>query len=97
MVLESVYLTSCANLLNVEEQVLISELNKLTLKRRKKSYQETPELENSYSDENELDQKKPINITSFFVEKECIRMLINYGNEKYDERAEHCGICATRN
>ena len=81
----SVYLTSCANLLNVEEQVLISELNKLTLKRRKKSYQETPELENSYSDENELDQKKPINITSFFVEKECIRMLINYANERFDE------------
>ena len=77
----SVYLTSCANLLNVEEQVLISELNKLTLKRRKKSYQEVQDI----LPEPQAPKQNSVQNTTYYVERESLRMLINYGNEKYDE------------
>ena len=78
----SVYLTSCANLLNVEEQVLISELNKLTLKRRKKSYQEVQDI----IPEPQAPKQNSVQNTTYYVERESLRMLINYGNEKYDEQ-----------
>ncbi len=83
----SVYIKTCADLLDIQEQVLISELNKLILQKRKKDQQSA----NYQHKQEELlppvepEKREEIKITSFYVEKECLRMLVNYGNEPFDE------------
>lgn len=85
----SVYLKTCADLLDIQEQVLISELNKVILQKRKKDQQSTNYLQRQEEllPPVETEQKEDIKITSFYVEKECLRMLVNYGNEAFDQDA----------
>jgi DNA primase len=83
----SVYIKSCADQLDIAEQVLISELNKILIQRKKKDQQAEPYQQQAETPLTPLEQEKPseIKITSFYVEKECLRMLVNYGNEAFDE------------
>lgn len=83
----SVYIQTCANLLDIQEQVLISELNKLILQKRKKDQQSAQykERQEEMLPPVEAEKKEDIKITSFYVEKECLRILVNYGNEAFDE------------
>lgn len=83
----SVYIQTCANLLDIQEQVLISELNKLILQKRKKD-QRSDQYQQQQEEALppvEKESKEDIKITSFYVEKECLRILVNYGNEPFDE------------
>lgn len=84
----SVYISSCADLLDVEEQVLISELNKILIQKNRKeknaqSYQE-PE---AIPVQEKKEEKPDISSLAYPVERECLRMVINYGNEAYDEES----------
>lgn len=84
----SVYIKSCADQLDIQEQVLISELNKLLIQKRKKDQQQERYQQEQPTEELppiETESREDIKITSYYVEKECIRMLINYGNEPFDE------------
>ncbi|HEY9116637.1 MAG TPA: hypothetical protein VIN11_02360, partial [Roseivirga sp.] len=83
----SVYISACANLLDVEEQVLLSELNKLIIQKQKKdrkneAYQEQPEAPLPV----EQPQEKPsVSSLAYPVERECLRLVVNYGNELFDD------------
>jgi len=84
----SVYIQSCADQLDIQEQVLISELNKILIQKRKKDQQSEryqQQEEAATLPPLEQEQKSDIKITSYYVEKECLRMLVNYGNEAFDE------------
>lgn len=84
----SVYIRSCANLLEIDEQVLISELNKILIKNSRKDRQHEERV--SVADEQLADslqsrQEEQPGFTPFYVERECLRMIINYANEPFDE------------
>ncbi len=75
----SVFLKEASNLLDINEQALISEMNKLLIGK-----------ENKFSSTNNLikEEKKEDNktITSAinFYERECVRMLVNYGTTDFE-------------
>ncbi len=84
----SVYIRSCADQLEIEEQVLISELNKILIQKQRKDKQ-NKERQERYEEEplpqSPLAPKKEeLKFTSYHVERECLRLLINYGNEPFD-------------
>ncbi|WP_286747277.1 DNA primase [Roseivirga sp. UBA1976] len=82
----SVYISACADLLDVEEQVLLSELNKLLIKKQRKdrAQPEPPEPEDLPL--TEAKQPKPnLQSLAYPVERECLRLVVNYGNEPFDE------------
>lgn len=82
----SVYVTACADLLDVEEQVLLSELNKLIIqKQRKNKQQESYQEEEPPVLPQEEQQKPNIQSLAFPAESECLRLVVNYGNEPFDE------------
>ncbi|OEK00439.1 DNA primase [Roseivirga sp. 4D4] len=85
----SVYIRSCADQLEIEEQVLISELNKILIQKQRKERQSRDRAEAQAVDllpEPEVaSPKQAIKLTSYHVERECLRLLVNYGNEPYDE------------
>lgn len=83
----SVYIKSCADQLDIQEQVLITELNKILIQKRKKDdqTQRYQQKEEKALPPLEEEQKADIKITSYYVEKECLRMLINYGNKPFDD------------
>jgi DNA primase len=83
----SVYVKECSRIMDVEEQVLLNELNKI---RRKKfnDKQNTP-VSNITSEEEQLaqldaiekEEKQDSGINSEHQEKDVIRILVNYGNK----------------
>ncbi len=85
----SVYIKSCSDQLQIEEQVLISELNKILIANQRKNRQQAQreqQVEEQIQEVLATPQPKEVPHTTFYVERECLRMLINYGNEEYDER-----------
>jgi len=85
----SVYIKSSADQLDIQEQVLISELNKILIQKRKKDQQSERYQQQETEPLPPLEQEKKtdVKITSYYVERECLRMLINYGNEPFDDEA----------
>lgn len=85
----SVYIQSCANQLDIEEQVLISELNKILIQKQRKDRQSRDRDEHqaeALMPESAAPKKKEVlKLTSYHVERECLRLLVNYGNEPFDE------------
>ncbi|GAB5527521.1 MAG: DNA primase [Roseivirga sp.] len=86
----SVYIQSCAHQLEIEEQVLLSELNKLLITKQQKENQqrfrenEQPEAAN-YPPEPVQEEVKETHYASYYVERETLRMLVNYGPDPFDE------------
>lgn len=87
----SVYIQSCAHLLEIEEQVLLSELNKLLIGKQRKDQQNQRRAEEAEIAQAQLQEAvapaepKDVKPTTYYVEREALRVLINYGNEPYDE------------
>ena len=83
----SVYIQSCANQLEIEEQVLLSELNKILIGKQRKSRQaeQRAQAVEDILPEQEEPKQPSVRDTTYYVERESLRMLINYGNEPYDE------------
>jgi DNA primase len=81
----SVYIQSCADMLEIDEQVLLSELNKILIQKQRKDRQQNQnaEVEEVIAPIAEPEQRQADNST-YYVEKECLRMLINYANEPYE-------------
>jgi DNA primase len=80
----AVYIKEAAAIVQLDEQVLISELNKILLKRRKKPNQEvyTPEVVQPH-----VQQEPAWSIDTLIAhqERESIRLLIRYGFNKLQE------------
>jgi DNA primase len=84
----SVYIKSCSDQLQIEEQILISELNKILIKNQRKDNQRVQHeavVDQEIQEALVAPQQKEVQHTTFYVERECLRMLINYSNEPYDE------------
>lgn len=78
----SVFVRECSSLLQIEERVLISELNKIRLGRARKegnTYNPPPQVENA--PDTEISELPGISNTDETQEKEIIRLLLNYGHE----------------
>lgn len=86
----SVYIQSCAHQLDIEEQVLLSELNKLLIGKQQKEnqqrFRENDQAEAAnYPVEAVEEEVKETHYASYYLERETLRMLINYGGEPFDE------------
>lgn len=81
----SVYIKECSFMMEMTEQTLVNELNKLL---RKKFRQNTPEVpEEPIVDISETPSAKQIDIDhidSSYQEKDVIRLLLNYGKEEIE-------------
>jgi DNA primase len=78
----SVFVRECSSLLQIEERVLISELNKIRLGKIKKdgnSY--APQNQPDYIPEPSAPELPGISDTDEKQEKEIVRLLLNYGHE----------------
>jgi len=79
----SVFVRECSSLLQIEERVLISELNKIRLGKNKRSTDyHAPQIQlESTPDSVEFDESIGVSDTDENQEKEIIRLLLNYGHE----------------
>ncbi|MEQ6122224.1 DNA primase [Reichenbachiella sp. MALMAid0571] len=78
----SVYLQECSNLLNIEETVLINELNKLLINKRRdvvKKEERAELVPEAFIQEK--DEKTDRSDAIYKQERESIRILLNYGME----------------
>lgn len=91
----SVYIKECSRIMDVDEQALLSELNKL---RRKKQYDAPAQREEEPMSvpeellnfpEGEKASRKISEAESEHQEKDIIRILLNYGNEKVSIETEN--------
>ena len=79
----AVYIKECSHLMELSEQVLISELNKLLFEKRKgekAAYEPVAEAQYLIEQEKALDEIDIVSVIEF-QEKESIRVLVNYGKE----------------
>ena len=84
----SVYIKSCSMQLEIEEQVLISELNKILIQNQRKDRQKAQQeavIEEQIQEALVTPERKETPHTTYYVERECLRMLINYSSEPYDD------------
>ncbi|HQT22071.1 MAG: DNA primase [Sphingobacteriales bacterium 17-39-43] len=78
----SVFVRECSSLLQIEERVLISELNKIRLgKIKKDSNFNTPQVQSENVPEPNMPEPAGISDTDEAQEKEIVRLLLNYGHE----------------
>lgn len=82
----SVFIKECGKLLEMDEQTLISELNKIILKKRKKGNEPQQETTSELQQLVDLATVAPAETPEVFSreyqEAEIIRLLVNYGSEK---------------
>lgn len=78
----SVFVRECSSLLQIEERVLISELNKIRLGKIKKDNNfNTPQVQAENVPEPDMPEPAGISDTDEAQEKEIVRLLLNYGHE----------------
>src|SRR5690606_23311783 len=84
----AVFFQQCSQMLNISEEILIAEFNKIQLKSRKK-----PEFENPFDpgfEPESITQTAPVKQKDLILsavemqEKEIVRLLLKYGNEAID-------------
>ncbi|MBX2841637.1 MAG: DNA primase [Flammeovirgaceae bacterium] len=95
---QSVFFKECSNLLEIDEEVLIEEGNSILLREQKKKYNQQrhdgggksmpPSVEELIPEEKKEESVDPV---MAFQERECIRILLEYGKEKDedDNRLSH--------
>lgn len=77
----SVYIRECAVLLNMDEQALLNELNRLRRNAQKKTINDVQTIERQTSDLiSPTEQTREDVLSDFYIEREFVRVLINYGN-----------------
>ena len=77
----SLFLKEASNSLEINEQALISEMNKLLLGQGNKTIRSNQIIVNK---EKESPKEDSINSAIDFYERECIRMLVNYGTTDFE-------------
>ena len=75
----SVFLKEASNLLDINEQALISEMNKLLIGKENKF-----STTNNLIKEEKKEDNKTITSAINFYERECVRMLVNYGTTDFE-------------
>lgn len=85
----SVFLRECSSLLNMEERILISELNKMKISKSKKDNNPAPPEILEDGPPADLFEDKPIQ-TDEYQEREIIRVLLIYGHQlvNWDEMTD---------
>ncbi len=88
----SVFLRECSNLLEMEERILISELNKMKLAKSKKDHQQAPQSrfeEPIPAEFEEILNEKSVQ-TDEYQERDMIRVLLTYGDKmvNWDEMTD---------
>lgn len=89
----SVYVKECSSMMEMTEQTLVNELNKLLRKKFRQNINEVPE--ETVIEVPEIPSEKQIQVDfndTSFQEKDVIRLLLNYGNEEIefeDENEDH--------
>lgn len=79
----SVYIQECSNLLNIGEQVLISELNNVILRNTKKTKDEPlPVLDETEYTGIPFDEQKTDGFSLYHQERDLIRLLLTYGDRE---------------
>jgi len=87
----TVYVKECSKLLDISEDILIAELNKITIQQRRSKNKEEQELTlapEEIPDHGQIQSKPGYSLEDIIKlqEKESVRLLINYGfNELEDE------------
>ena len=74
----SVFIKETSNSLNINENSLITEMNKILI--NKKTFKTNKILK----DENNIEEKLEINNVINLHERECVRMLLNYGQSDFE-------------
>jgi DNA primase len=78
----SVFVRECSSLLQIEERVLISELNKIRLGKLKKDTNFNPQqVQPELVQDPDILEQTGISDTDETQEKEIVRLLLNYGHE----------------
>ncbi len=80
----SVYVKECSRLMDIEEQVLLNELNKIRNKRfHEKSDSQSTKSEDINSEDILTDEKQQqaVDASAEYQERDIIRLLLNYGNK----------------
>lgn len=85
----AVLFQQCSKLLQIDEQVLISESNKIQISKNKKRLEEPPILpegESAISEYLDKNNETPMNELELvkLQERELIRLLVNFGNEQIE-------------
>lgn len=82
----AVYLKQCSSLLEIDESVLVSELNKIQILKNKDKRQQNTEI--AEVDElvlPEVEKSFDVNQSIALQERESVRLLISYGHNKMEE------------
>ncbi|MGQ0829960.1 MAG: DNA primase [Bacteroidota bacterium] len=94
----SVYVKECSRIMAIEEQILLTELNKIRSKKfndKLKRNINEKENENVYSEDIIIiEEKREFAHTAIYQENEIIRLLINYGTKDaivYTEETDEAG------
>jgi DNA primase len=87
----SVYIKECAGLMDMPEQTLMNELNKLLRKKFRKDVRSNPE--EPLGEVPEIPAEKQLEVDlqdTSYQEKDLIRLLLNYGSEeiKFEQKTE---------
>ena len=83
----AVYIKETSNLLELDEQLLYAELNKILLNKRKEKQKEVFDAQPEAIIERIEDQQQKESIDSItFQEREAIRILINYGFNQIEDK-----------
>lgn len=85
----AVFFQQCSQMLNISEEILIAEFNKIQLKNRKKpdfepAVREESVQENFQQEPQQTKQKDLVQSAVEMQEKEIVRLLLKYGNEAID-------------
>jgi DNA primase len=91
----SLYVRECAKIMEVEEQLLVNEANKIVGRRFKKAQQES-ELAPVFNEDGPVREEGPVNIIQpkstasgdEFQEKDIVRILITGGDSLFDKEKE---------
>ena len=77
----TLYVQKCAELMQIEEKLLVTEVNKL---RRKKlgGQQQAPQPEEDHLATPQAERQGPVHDSNDWQEKELIRILLNYGDKE---------------
>ena len=77
----SVFIKEASNSLDISEQALITEMNKLLMNSENKFIQSKNYIN---IEKEETAKKEEINSAINFYERECVRMLVNYGTSDFE-------------
>ncbi len=81
----SIYVKSCSKMLDVEEQTLMNELNKLLRNRlRKRLGPDLPESESKPLEQQAVEEKSPEHPPAYFQERELVKLLLQYGKRELE-------------